>query len=96
MKNAHTLQDSYRWHLAWDVTAYKDGRPPFHVRMHTSTARFWVRLSSSDRSLQSVCMVVQIVAATRSNGHHDNAVNIVFNYVVPLGFLIGGILFTKW
>ena len=41
-------------------------------------------------------MIVQITAATNANGHHDNGLNIAFNYVVPIGFLIGGILFTKW
>ena len=41
-------------------------------------------------------MIVQITAATNANGRHDNGLNIAFNYVVPIGFLIGGILFTKW
>ena len=31
-----------------------------------------------------------------ANGSHENAITIVFNYVIPIGFLVGGILFTKW
>ena len=39
---------------------------------------------------------VQVVAAVGANGQHDNGINIAFNYVIPIGFLVGGILFTKW
>lgn len=41
-------------------------------------------------------MLAQITASVNANGSHDNAINIVFNYVIPIGFLVGGILFTKW
>ncbi|CAL5228554.1 g11710 [Coccomyxa viridis] len=37
-----------------------------------------------------------VVAAVGANGQHDNGLNIAFNYVIPIGFLVGGILFTKW
>lgn len=46
------------------------------------------------RALSSV--LAQITASVNANGSHDNAINIVFNYVIPIGFLVGGILFTKW
>lgn len=39
---------------------------------------------------------VQIVAALHANGHHDSGVFIVFNYVVPLGVLFAGVVFSKW
>ena len=42
------------------------------------------------------CWILQIVAAVGANGQHDNGVNIAFSYVIPIGFLVGGILFTKW
>ena len=41
-------------------------------------------------------VMVQITAATNANGHHDNGLNIAFDYVVPIGLLVGGLLFTKW
>ncbi len=41
-------------------------------------------------------VLAQITASMNANGSHDNAINIVFNYVIPIGFLVGGILFTKW
>ena len=39
---------------------------------------------------------MQIVAALNANGKHDNGVFIAFNYVVPLGFLFAGLIFSKW
>lgn len=50
---------------------------------------------------QSTCemtsaVTVQIVAALNANGNHDNGIFIAFNYVVPLGFLFAGIVFSKW
>ena len=41
-------------------------------------------------------MVVQVVAVVGANGRHDNGINIAFNYVIPIGLLVGGIIFTKW
>ena len=41
-------------------------------------------------------VLAQVVAAVGANGQHDNGLNIAFNYVIPIGFLVGGILFTKW
>lgn len=46
------------------------------------------------RGLTSVLM--QITASLNANGSHDSAIKIVFNYVIPIGFLVSGILFTKW
>ncbi|KAK9904856.1 hypothetical protein WJX75_003896 [Coccomyxa subellipsoidea] len=37
-----------------------------------------------------------IVAALNANGKHDDGVYIAFNYVIPLGFLFGGLIFSKW
>ncbi|CAL8464380.1 g3915 [Coccomyxa elongata] len=37
-----------------------------------------------------------IVAAVNANGQHDNGVFIAFNYVVPLGVLFAGLVFSKW
>lgn len=42
------------------------------------------------------CWSAQIVAATNANGKHDNGLFIAFNYVVPLGFLFAGLIFSKW
>ena len=40
--------------------------------------------------------MMQVVAVVGANGQHDNGVNIAFSYVIPIGFFIRGILFTKW
>ncbi len=40
--------------------------------------------------------LLQIVAAVNANGQHDNGVFIAFNYVVPLGVLFAGLVFSKW
>ena len=48
-------------------------------------------------SLEVRCYVVlQIVAATRAKGDRSNGINIAFNYIIPIGILVAGILFTKW
>lgn len=39
--------------------------------------------------------LLQIVAAVNANGQHDNGVFIAFNYVVPLGVLFAGLVFSN-
>ena len=40
--------------------------------------------------------ILQIVAVTYANGKHHNGLFIAFNYVVPLGVLFAGLMFSKW
>ena len=40
--------------------------------------------------------MLQVVAVVGPNGQHSQGINIAFDYVIPLGFLAGGLLYTKW